>query len=101
MILNKGKPYFWSQLLFSMIAIFSLPDVQAVKEVRAEIYANQSRQVEHRSIVQLIRAIQPQALSQSKPLKIRKISIFHKFEPLFFNCALSLCSPIRAGPKLF
>ncbi|OOF59512.1 secA translation cis-regulator SecM [Rodentibacter myodis] len=96
MISGKSKPNFWSRLLFSMIAIFALPNAQSLEN---QSTPNHSSQV---AIQQALETVKVAQKAQSH--RFQSSSILHSAEkrfeiqPHFVANVLNLQAPIRAGP---
>ncbi|WP_249963088.1 secA translation cis-regulator SecM [Histophilus somni] len=100
MISIKGKQYFWSQLLFSVIAIFTLPftqnsDLQNI----TNNYPKEQRVIQQLSRkISNIQQVQQQQLQQIRHL-VTEPSIPFQIAPLFLVQQLSYQAPIRASPQ--
>lgn len=99
MKLTKCKHYFWSQLLFSMIAMFALPQVQEWQsaESGSPTYQNQSVQQQISRAVQVLQQERVQqifAVSSVDPQK------FLEFRPHFTVAVFTFHAPIRGSPRV-
>ncbi|MGQ0287083.1 secA translation cis-regulator SecM [Pasteurellaceae bacterium 22721_9_1] len=97
MMLTKGKHSFWSQLFISMIAIFALPDVQAVDRTEhLNTYQNQSIQQQTlRTIYQVHQEKAQAAQIQQSGVVAVKLT---EFQPHFVAAIHFAHAPIRGSP---
>ncbi|OOS00059.1 hypothetical protein B0186_06755 [Canicola haemoglobinophilus] len=101
MILIKGKQYFWSQLLLSVIAIFTLPIAQDLEPQNiASDYPREQRVIQQLyQTAAKIQQVQQQQLLQLR-LAIAEPTILFEIAPLFLVQQFNYQAPIRAGPKV-
>ncbi|QEH12472.1 secA translation cis-regulator SecM [Histophilus somni] len=99
MISIKGKQYFWSQLLFSVIAIFTLPFTQdiAPQKITNDYPKTQNVIQQLYYTASNIQQVQQQQLRQIRHV-VTESSIPFQFVPLFLVGQFSHLPPIRAGP---
>lgn len=99
MISGKSKPNFWSRLLFSMIAIFALPNAQSLEsQSNAENYSSGISIQQVLETAKVAREVQRQTLQQ--PALPHQIEKHVEIQPHFVADVLNACAPIRAGPAL-
>ncbi|WP_406811961.1 secA translation cis-regulator SecM [Histophilus somni] len=100
MILIKGKQYFWSQLLLSIIAFFTLPVAQdiAPQKITNDYPKTQNVIQQLYYTASNIQQVQQQQLRQIRHL-VTEPSIPFQIAPLFLVQQLSYQAPIRAGPQ--
>ncbi|ACA31215.1 secA translation cis-regulator SecM [Histophilus somni] len=99
MILIKGKQYFWSQLLLSVIAFFTLPVAQdiAPQKITNDYPKTQNVIQQLYYTASNIQQVQQQQLRQIRYV-VTESSIPFQFVPLFLVGQFSHLPPIRAGP---
>ncbi|ABR75368.1 hypothetical protein CBG46_05930 [Actinobacillus succinogenes] len=100
MKLTKGKRYFWSQLLFSMIAMFALPQVQQWQHAEANnpTYQNQSVQRQIACVAQNLQQKQAQQQFWAvSPIESQKLL---EFRPHFSGAVFTFHAPIRGSPRI-
>lgn len=98
MISSKGKPNFWSRLLLSMIAIFALPNAQALETQPAENYSSNVSIQQVLETAKVAREVQRQQFQQ--PSLSHQTEKHAEIQPHFVTEVLNLQAPIRAGPVL-
>ena len=99
-ILTKGKQNFWSQLLLSMIALFTLPNAQQditnqIPQQRSESYQSFATIEQTQQTTKSI--IQKTAVSQISTSK-QPIAKLAECRPHFTDLIINPQAPIRAGP---
>ena len=99
MILTKGKHYFWSRLLFSVITMFALPQVQISQHAESDnhTYQNQSVQRQIARAAQVLQQKQAQqffVVSSAEPKKLLE------FLPHFSVTEFAFHAPIRGSPRV-
>lgn len=100
MKLIGGKHYFWSQLLFSMIAMFATPQVQEWRHVESgdATYQNQSVQQQFARVSrEMQRQQQVQQIFTVSSLEPQKIL---EFRPHFSAAVFTFHAPIRGSPRI-
>lgn len=99
MISGTVKPNFWLRLLFSIIAIFALPNAQSFEnQNNAENYFSSVSIQQALETVKVAREVQRQAIPQ--PSISRQTEKQFKIQTRFSDDAFNLSAPIRAGPLL-
>lgn len=98
MISGKSKPNFWSRLLLSMIAIFALPNAQALENQPAENYSSNVSVQQVLETAKVAREVQRQQFQQ--PSISFQNEKHTEIQPHFVSAVLNLQAPIRAGPLL-
>lgn len=96
---GKSKGNFWSRLLFSMIAIFVLPNAQSLENQPAENYSSSISIQQALQTAKVAQEVKRQQFQQScsTPCTSEK---HVEIQPHFVAQVLNLQVPIRAGPPL-